>query len=144
MRAEGDLLQGNILIVCGVSFLHLMQGVLLIYADGAADGVSSMASLIAIFGSSFYVGIILIMASLFAVGGIAVPLVSAWLRVAAVLPQQLILLIVAFGAIRYSVDARFADGVLRSSSFILTDQLPPIVLMLMHTASLWRYRHAPA
>lgn len=128
------------LIVSGVSLLHLMQGALLIYAGGAADGVSSMASLIAVLGPPVSVGIILIAASLFAISGVLVPSVSTTLRLAAVLPQQIILMIVAFGSIRYSVESRFADGVLRPWTFILDDQLPPIVLMLMHTASLWRWR----
>jgi hypothetical protein len=54
----------------------------------------------------------------------------------ALLPQQALLVISAAGAVTAVVAAHYGDGVTRARSFILADQAPVILAMLLHTAAM--------
>lgn len=54
----------------------------------------------------------------------------------ALLPQQLILMVSAWTACVAIWDSSYADGVIRPTLFILADQLPIILTMVIHTATI--------
>ncbi len=54
------------------------------------------------------------------------------------LPQQALLIQSAMGAIRCMINGHFADGVARPIPFIIADQSPIIIAMLLHTIALIR------
>jgi hypothetical protein len=54
----------------------------------------------------------------------------------AMLPQQLLLGMAAWGAMRAMWLSHYADGVTRDRGFIMADQFPSIVLWAAHTAAL--------
>lgn len=49
------------------------------------------------------------------------------------LPQNVVLALSAFGALRAMYFEQFADGVLRSRAFLVTDQAPNVIIFLLHT-----------
>jgi len=53
-----------------------------------------------------------------------------------VIPQQLILMASAFGALVCIAKSQFADGVIRPWTFILVDQSAIVLLAILHTAAL--------
>jgi hypothetical protein len=53
----------------------------------------------------------------------------------ALLPQQALLVISAAGAVTAVIVAQYGDGVIRARSFILADQAPVILAVLLHTAA---------
>lgn len=66
---------------------------------------------------------------------------SAWgaptrVRLAAVLPQQVLLVLSTFGAIAAISHSAYADGVVRPQLFILADQSPAVVATVCHTLAL--------
>lgn len=58
------------------------------------------------------------------------------------LPQQMLLLLTAFSALDAVIGSAYSDGVIRSRAFIGADQLPIVIIVVMHTAALiemhWR------
>ena len=58
-----------------------------------------------------------------------------WKSLALLLPQQGLLSISAFGALLAVIYARYGDGAPRPRLFILADQAPVILTMLLHTAA---------
>ena len=110
---------------------------MLYVADHTADGVSSMASLIRIFGPHA-TPFLLVFAGISA-------LVAAWyfdrnlrlkLGMMLKIPQLIILILISLGSIEYSYHQHFADGVQRGFYFIFIDQIYPIVLTLIYAFSL--------
>ena len=59
-------------------------------------------------------------------------------RIALLLPQQILLVVVALGALWFVILSSYADGVLRSRWFILADQVPIMWLFVLHTVSILR------
>jgi hypothetical protein len=57
----------------------------------------------------------------------------------AMFPQQILLTLSAFGAIQAILRGSFADGVSRPGGFIFVDQLPAILIALVHTANMIDY-----
>ncbi|HKB32058.1 MAG TPA: hypothetical protein VKD26_14640 [Streptosporangiaceae bacterium] len=55
---------------------------------------------------------------------------------AALLPQQGLLTISAYAALLAVIDAHYGDGVIRPRMFILADQAPVIITMVLHTAAM--------
>lgn len=51
-------------------------------------------------------------------------------------PQQIFLGISAAGAIRAMVLSHFADGVIRPSGFLVADQVPVVLALLIHSATI--------
>ena len=123
------------------SLMFVAWSVLLIWLPAAvlATPVSPLASL---FGSRALVIAVLLAAALLAQSAIVLHrfpqrrLIPAWLLILALSPQQLLLLISAFGGIRAAVDGHYADGTVRPWQFIVADQLPVILLALIYTAAM--------
>lgn len=59
------------------------------------------------------------------------------------LPQQTFLIISAIGAIHAMMLGHFADGVMRSRWFIISDQSPAVLAAAGHTGSLLRFVFLP-
>ncbi len=59
----------------------------------------------------------------------------SWQSLAALLPQQGLLTISAYAALLAVVEAHYGDGVIRPRLFILADQAPVILAMVLHTAA---------
>lgn len=49
------------------------------------------------------------------------------------IPQTLVLWLAAYGAIIAMISGTFADGVVRSQAFLITDQAPAVIAAVMHT-----------
>jgi hypothetical protein len=55
------------------------------------------------------------------------------------IPQQILLLISAQGAVDAMVLSAFADGVIRPREFLIADQMPVVLATVLHTVALLRY-----
>lgn len=53
------------------------------------------------------------------------------------LPQQTVLLLSAIGALGAMISGTFADGIVRSSAFLVADQAPVVVAAVLHTISIY-------
>lgn len=53
------------------------------------------------------------------------------------LPQQVVLICSAFGAIQAMVTGVFADGVVRSTTFLIADQSPAVIAAIVHSLAVW-------
>ena len=81
---------------------------------------------------------ILVLYAVAALALCALPLRSGWGRVLCILPQQVILLISAVGVLRAMWFGEFADGTLRTSPFLIADQIPVLLLAGFHMLSVYR------
>jgi hypothetical protein len=109
--------------------LHVLWGFLLL-VDAEALGATSLHAVSRL-------PRLLVASMLFAVAALAVVSVtrrrSSWVSLALVLPQQAVLSISAFSAIAAVVTSTYGDGVPRPWSFILADQAPVILTLVLHT-----------
>ena len=58
------------------------------------------------------------------------------LKIALLIPQQLILGVSAAGALRAMYLSHYADGVIRQRGFIIADQLPAVLALVVHSATI--------
>lgn len=121
-----------ILLAC---LLHLGWAVLLL-ADSGATAATGVHTLSIVCGGPFRTSFVLVCVALAA---IAFPFlrerVSNKALAGMLIPQQLMLLISAGGALAAVFNHHYADGVMRTSTFILTDQLPLILLAFLYTVA---------
>jgi hypothetical protein len=122
------------LIVWGAIGLHAVIGVLL-FVDPAAGRSTGPAEVVQWLGSTGAGGAMLT-ASVVALAAVLVHGAENWLRLTLLLPQQLLLYVAAWGGLQAVVNGHYADGVARPYEFILTDQLPLMLLAVVHTLSL--------
>lgn len=59
-----------------------------------------------------------------------------WQGLASLLPQQGLLIVSAYAALQAVAYSHYGDGVLRPRGFILADQAPVILTMILHTAAI--------
>ena len=82
---------------------------------------------------------VVLAATLFAASGLAMWGVTrrrpSWQGLATLLPQQAIMTFSAFAAVVAVAVAHYGDGVPRPRLFILADQVPAVLTMLLHTAA---------
>lgn len=112
--------------------LHVLWGVILLFSAAplGATPVHVYAGLPhALAGLLF-----LFVAAVAALGVLRLP--SGWPEVLALLPQQAVLSVSAYGALQAIVVKHYGDGVVRPRLFILADQSPAILVMLLHTAAI--------
>ena len=111
--------------------LHLLWGVLLL-ASPAPYGATAMH----VYDS---VPRFALAAFLFAASGLAAWAITwprpSWQSLAALLPQQALLTISAYAAMLAVAEAHYGDGVIRPRMFILADQAPVILTMVLHTVA---------
>jgi hypothetical protein len=111
--------------------LHALWGVLLL-ASPAPYGATAMH----IYDS---VPRFALAAILFTASGLATWAISwrrpSWQSLAALLPQQALLTISAYAAMLAVIQAHYGDGVIRPRLFILADQAPVLLTMMLHTVA---------
>ena len=82
---------------------------------------------------------IVLAAALFAASGLAIWGVTrrrpSWQSLATLLPQQAIMTFSAYAAVVAVAVAHYGDGVPRPRLFILADQIPAVLTMVLHTAA---------
>jgi hypothetical protein len=82
---------------------------------------------------------VVLAAALFAASGLAIWGVTrrrpSWQGLAALLPQQAMLTFSAYAAVAAVAVAHYGDGVPRPRLFILADQVPAVLTMVLHTAA---------
>ena len=82
---------------------------------------------------------VVLAAALFAASGLAMWGVTrrrpSWQGLAALLPQQAIMTFSAYAAVVAVAAAHYGDGVPRPRLFILADQVPALLTMMLHTAA---------
>jgi hypothetical protein len=82
---------------------------------------------------------VVLAAALFAASGLAIwggtRRRPSWQGLAALLPQQAILTFSAYAAVVAVAVAHYGDGVPRPRLFILADQVPAVLAMVLHTAA---------
>ena len=82
---------------------------------------------------------VVLAAALFAASGLAIWGITrrrpSWQGLAALLPQQAILTFSAYAAVVAVAVAHYGDGVPRPRLFILADQVPAVLAMVLHTAA---------
>jgi hypothetical protein len=82
---------------------------------------------------------VVLVAVLFAASGLAMWGATrrrpSWQGLASLLPQQAILTLSAYGAVAAVAVAHYGDGVPRPRLFILADQAPALLALVLHTAA---------
>lgn len=107
---------------------HLIVAALLLMNEGVIH-VSSVSSL-AILGSAKEIAAVLISVAVLAIFGFFVKSNKA---IFFILPQQVVLLLTAFGSVAIILGGHYADGVPRAISFIAADQVIYILVALFHS-----------
>lgn len=111
--------------------LHIMWGCLLLVSQ-APYGATAL---------HVYSGVprVVSVLVLFAASGLAVwgatRRLPSWQGLAALLPQQALLTVSAYAAVAAVAVAHYGDGVPRPRLFILADQAPAILAVVLHTAA---------
>ncbi len=111
--------------------LHALWGVLLL-AGPSPYGATAVHVYSGV--PRFALAAFLFLASGLAAWSITWPRPS-WPSLAALLPQQALLTVSAYSALLAVIEAHYADGVIRPRLFILADQAPVILTMMLHTAA---------
>lgn len=118
------------LIAC-VVFMHLIQGALLVF-DATAGNTTSTASVMQLIPVGHSLAGLIILAT----ACLSIYELVMNRHVTFFIPQFLLLVIGAFGAAEAITQSAFADGVIRSRSFIAADQSIYIVLALIYGIAL--------
>lgn len=115
--------------------LHWLWGALLL-SSPAPLNITAINSLTHFgFISSSYVGVLfLVVAFLAAISRATPKAVSIFF----ILPQQLVLLVSAVGAVTAMISGTFADGVVRSVPFLIADQAPAVLIAAFHILSVYK------
>jgi hypothetical protein len=122
------------LVVWGAIILHVVVAILLL-ADPAAGRSTGPAEVVQVLGRTG--GIIGMLAcSALALGAILFKAAPDLARTFALIPQQLLLYLAAWGGLQAVIAGHYADGVTRPHEFILSDQLPVMLLAVIHTLSI--------
>jgi hypothetical protein len=112
-------------------FYHQLAGIALLAQPNAvrATGTAKISDL---FGSDLLAGFVLLGASALAIC-LIVTQPSQRLSILGFVPQQVLLAIASLGALTAVYQGHYADGVVRPYSFILADQAPVILTLVLHT-----------
>lgn len=115
--------------------LHLLWA-LLLNLNATPLQVTSVHSLAELFPNPHGLSIVLLSVAGCALYGILKQGGTVMTRVLLLLPQQIVLAISASGAIKAMLVGHFADGVARSHTFLIADQAPAVLALLIHSATI--------
>jgi hypothetical protein len=104
-----------------------------IFIDPSSVQITTVSALTLFFGSSYKIVLGLLVASVMSMVGITID--KSWSGIL-LIPQQVILLLSASGALSAMFLGHFADGVERSRAFILADQCHIVLAAIFHTLAL--------
>jgi hypothetical protein len=133
-------------IILAASCLHSMWGTLVIISDRALQS-TPLATIYQICGQNRTLVIELLwFVSIAALGFLNARLRQnvhvTWLSIL-LIPQQTVLWFSAGGGILAVMRGHYADGTVKSSIHILTDQLPVIMIAILYTIALFKSRSVP-
>jgi len=122
---------GTLIIMYAIA-VHMITGVVLILDPdaGASTGPSSVVDLF--YGSHLVAGLAMLIAAALAIAAHLHRPLRSW----AYWPQQLLLIVAAVGALVAVVMGNYADGVVRPTLFIATDQLMVMLLPIFHAVAI--------
>ena len=137
-----------------VCVLHLIWGAMLLLWPSVVHNITPLYSLVRFFKVEWLVGIFLILSGLITFLSLVDVNASniskllkfkfAWFLL--LIPQQILFMITAGGAIERVILHAYADGVPRPWQFILADQFPAILTAVIHTFGIidhhfWRIKN---
>lgn len=121
----------SIIVICSI-VLHLFwAGAILV--DHSALNTNSINALYRYVHEPNLLAAVLVATSVLAIAGI---FTSTPLIVLLLIPQQLVLMAAAGGAIESMWLGQFADGILRPMAFIAADQIYSVVIAIGHTVAI--------
>ena len=139
LHAIMRLLQvGGPLIILYAVALHLSWGVLLLLNE-SAGWATAVHSVLVWIGSEYATAAVMFAVAIAAVAGLHRRLAHSLWGVGLMLPQQAVLFMSAVGAIQAMALSSFADGVVRPNPFIIADQLPAVLIAILHTIGILCY-----
>lgn len=110
--------------------LHWIWGATLL-SSSAPLGITAIATVVRMgVVSAPAAGAMYLIAAAMGVVGIYMPRIE---RTLFLIPQTMLLWIGAYGAARAMILGQFADGIIRPSAFLVTDQAPAIIAALCYT-----------
>lgn len=115
--------------------LHMLWAGLLLFSDSPKD-VTAIYALSKLYPNRFGLAIILIAVASCATYALLRHSGSVGSRVVLLLPQQILLAISAVGAVRAMALGHYADGVARSHVFLIADQSPAVLALVIHSATI--------
>lgn len=123
------------LIFAFATIVHLTWGFSLLLSPELLEttGVSLMIKLC---GGQHLAGLVFILGGLLATVSVADYTGNPLSNMLMMIPQQMFLFVAAISATFCIIDGQFADGVARSSVFLLIDQMWLIVICLVHSIAL--------
>ena len=136
-----SILGSDIMIVVAIA-LHVFEAVVFL-TTSAADGSIGMAALLAVFRGHFTAAEAMHFACATAALGQWFRSIAPFARLCLLIPQQILLLITAFGSVEAILAGSYADGILRSPLFIACDQLPRISLAGLYSVAILARIRAP-
>lgn len=122
--------------IWGLIVLHGLWAAALLISP-AANGATALSGLLAVIHDPIVLSVSLIAASCSAIYALAGQH-DGYTRLLLLMPQQLIATVVATNAIYYMFLGHFADGVQRSSLFLVVDQSPTVIFMIIYTIAVIR------
>ena len=118
--------------------IHLAWGISLLI-DPAPRMVTSIAFTSDFFSNRIIEGLVFIVVSLMAGADIIFSVKKSILGILMLIPQQIILILSATGAVTAMIFHQFPDGIERPFLFIFSDQLPAVLLAVFHTCAIWQH-----
>lgn len=115
--------------------LHFTWAGLVLVTNNAPEHATAVSSVAELFPAKAGLAIVFSTVALCALISIYQRHLSP-LKIALLIPQQLILGVSAAGALRAMYLAHYADGVTRARGFIIADQLPAVLALLVHSATI--------
>ena len=136
-RRSADWTTRAVCLCVGCKHLILAAALMLSHS---ADRSTVVATLLLVIPDRIVLLAVLLSASLAALFAIEEMDEPLW-RALALAPQQMLVLITAIGAGTEAVLGHYADGYVPDggSLFIITDQLPRIILAIVHSVAIWRH-----
>lgn len=115
--------------------LHLVWGVTL-FQSSAPLGITAISTVVKLgLTSAATAGVLYISVALLAFMSLFMPARTAAMFL---IPQSVVLLTGAWGAVTAMVLGRFPDGVIRTPAFLITDQAPAVLIAFLHACVIWR------
>ena len=115
--------------------LHFVWAGLVLTTNNAPRHATAVASVAELFPAKAGLAIVFATVAFCALLSIYQKRITG-LKIALLVPQQLILGVSAAGALRAMYLGHFADGVPRPHGFIIADQLPAVLALLVHSATI--------
>ena len=122
--------QPRISILWYVIAVHILRGVLLLNSPEPAH-ITTIHTIVSLDLASVHgIGVLYLTVASLAIQGL---FIKGRAAVPFLIPQGIVLLVAAYGALRAMILGTYADGVVRSPLFIMADQSPAVVIAVLYT-----------